>query len=70
MDYADNVNYDKSRWSTCSVEDFTVLMNKNKTCMQVSYSAPDKGLATIKEAKTGYTHIYQYHTFFLLKMEY
>ena len=36
MDYADDVNYDKSQWSTCSVEAFTSLMNENKTCLQVN----------------------------------
>jgi hypothetical protein len=30
MDYSDFNKNDKSRWSTCSVEDFTDQMNANK----------------------------------------
>lgn len=34
MDYAKEDENDKSRWSSCSVEDFTIQMNKNKTCLK------------------------------------
>ena len=33
MDYAKKNENDKSCWSTCSVEDFTIQMNRNKTCL-------------------------------------
>lgn len=33
MDYAKEEENDKSCWSTCSVEDFTIQMNTNKTCL-------------------------------------
>ena len=35
MDYAKEDENDKSCWSRCSVEDFTIQMNKNKTCLKV-----------------------------------
>ena len=35
MDYDKSAENDKSRWTTCSIEDLTKLMNKNKTCLQI-----------------------------------
>ena len=35
MDYAKVDENDLSRWSSCSVEDFTIQMNQNKTCLKV-----------------------------------
>lgn len=35
MDYDKTNENDKSRWTSCSIEDFTQLMNTNKTCLQV-----------------------------------
>ena len=35
MDYAKELENDKTRWSTCSIEGFTALMNSNKTCLKV-----------------------------------
>ena len=33
MDYSKEYENDKSCWSSCSVEDFTVQMNQNKSCL-------------------------------------
>ena len=33
MDYSKKKENDKSCWSTCSVEDLTVKINENKTCL-------------------------------------
>jgi hypothetical protein len=35
MDYAKTDENDKSCWSTCSIEDFTIQMNENKTCLSI-----------------------------------
>ena len=35
MDYSQDEENDKTGWSTCSVEDFTVELNNNKTCLTV-----------------------------------
>ena len=35
MDYAQDTENDKSGWSTCSVEDFTIELNDNKTCLKL-----------------------------------
>ena len=33
MDYSETFENDKTQWSTCSVEAFTLLMNENETCL-------------------------------------
>ena len=35
MDYSQEVENDKTSWSTCSVEDFRATLDGNKTCLTV-----------------------------------
>ena len=71
MDYAKEDENDKSCWSTCSVEDFTIQMNENKTCLQVidpknppkmpsplDLTANDCDLSALYPTMNGYHNLY------------